>query len=526
MSGEAPRTYSGPLGGRRRRRQGHLRWALLAGLAAGIVWFFWSTRDNYAMSSLIPAEQRYRVYTVGLAAQRAHIVASPVWELVPEDTALHAVRTQLEGNLGFPEWVVNNVIYGVCQFSGNDVQQFEDVLFVTKMSRIGCFIEGLRRFFIPVEEDYAGGLRLRHLPDAGLHYAVRGRVILVSPSRDAVIRALTLTREAALAPERLQEAAAGLREANLYGHVMLEPDDPFGEFFAAVRVSARFEAQGLAADASARLRETWRERLAGLLDGATPRPLLTPPPGKVQAAFNLDRNLREIWLGIGAAREDEGAMASQWEAWSDIDALGLDAAPIYVTTLLGPLGPNLALSWHGIDPDAMLPLPEIAVRCDADPALVEDMINTLPSPPADAPAWAMFPRRHPEFRRLYLPVLGGPLLEPAAWLQGRHLMIASGRRTADRLQATPPELASLGKEGNFYLRIEPGPAVRAATEGLAPYAEARLLRGMDAAGFRDAARVWQDRADRVRDATLLVSHRAGEINAAFGLRMAVSAEGP
>ncbi|MCC6142493.1 MAG: hypothetical protein IT368_01680, partial [Candidatus Hydrogenedentes bacterium] len=222
---EAPRIYSGGLGKRRRRGQAGIwiRRGLLAAIVLSVVWFFWSTRDSYSMEELIPADAQYRVYINGLVPKREEIVASPVWALAPEESVLGRLQAQLAANLGFPEWILNNLVYGLCQFSGRDTDAFSDMIFVTRMSRIGCVIERFRSFALDVEDDLAGGLELRRIREPELYYAVRGRVLVLSPSRKAVIDAVTLLPDEALPESALETAALAVEEADVYGNVALNP---------------------------------------------------------------------------------------------------------------------------------------------------------------------------------------------------------------------------------------------------------------------------------------------------------------
>jgi hypothetical protein len=520
---EAPRIYSVGLGKRRRRgRWGAVvRWTVVIALLSGVVWFFWSTRDSYSMAELIPAEAQYRVYINGLVPKREEIVSAAVWSLAPPESMAGQLQAQLAANLGFPEWILNNLIYGLCQFSGNDTDQYSDMLFVTRMSRIGCIIERFRGFAIDVEDDPAGGLELRRIREPELYYAVRGRVLVLSPSRKAIINAVTLMSDEALPEAALETAANAVEEADVYGNVALDtPGDQAGPV-QDLAFELHFDPASFQLSCEGRWTPEWQARLDGLLGSASPQSLTTPPGGVVEMSINLGKNVRELWQGVGAAFEDEGRMESMWAGWAD--PVGEDGTAFsgFLTSLIGNMGPGLRLAWRDVDDLAMIPLPEVVASADVDPALYEDLLITMPGPPADAMPFDEYPRFESEQALLYLPITGSPDLEPAAWLEGRHFVACTSDDLAGRLRGSDvsPE-APLPEPGNLFVRLRPLQAAKAAVKLAAPLAASGLLRGYRDGGFDAAAAEWQATAERVQEVTLYATFEAGQFQARMDLTMA------
>lgn len=66
---------------------------------------------------------------------------------------------------------------------------------------MGLLLERIHTFADFIQDDEAGGLHLRYLPDARLYYAVRGRILIVTPSRDRLVESLTLPAGEAMGAE-------------------------------------------------------------------------------------------------------------------------------------------------------------------------------------------------------------------------------------------------------------------------------------------------------------------------------------
>lgn len=523
---------------RRRRREPRasgcgMRLFVLFVMAAAAGYFFWATRDSHAMAALIPRDQAYRIYAVDVLAKRDKVAASAFWDLLPESAHLTQAPEQLQSDLGLPEWILNNLFGPFCQLSGDDVDGLSDVLFVTRMQRIGCFVEKLHRFAPGIERDYAGGLRLRHMPDAGLYYAVRGRILAVSPSRAALVRALTLRSEDAVDAETLRAAARDFGADDLCGTMDFTApgadraagDGPalmggMADVFESLAFSVRLDAQEVRLTGRGALREQWRTRLGGLLPQTPPEPLRMAPEGMLMVSANFGCSVREAWMAAAQAFEDPAAVENLWVKWETVPQLehpedGAIAmtGPFY-TTLIGPMGPGIRLCWRGVDLNEVMPAPRVIGVFDADVDVAAAAFGALPSPPFDAPPWAMYPRFDAAASRAHLPLPGGPSIQPTAAFYGSSLLAATGKPEADAVLAQPVVVKETEAPAHLFMRVQPHPCVTALYDAAALLADSGLLRGYTPAALREAMTPWLDRTSRIDALTLRLAHEDGALSGA------------
>lgn len=529
---EIPRTYipSKRAGAPRRRRMRRFTGlrrggrifttGFLAFLLVALAWIAWTTRNTHGMASLIPADQKYQVFMGRFLANREPIANSAVWLLAPEDSLAADLPGLLRDNFGLPEWALNHLVYGPCHVSGRDVAEFGDLLFVTEMSRIGCLAEQFHRF-AGVEGDEAGGLHLRRLPDAGVYYAVRGRMLVVSPSRDAVIRALTLQPDQALTEDALARGLGEAGTADLYGKFALSEGDPLGGVFEEVRVLVRFGEESLLAAFSGHLAESWRVRLSGVLGGARPTTLLMPPPGMLQVSANVGKTFEEVCLGLARVLGDgEGRLEEMWQSW---EAPEWEEPPGFgpmLARILGPAGPGLRLSWRGVDLNEMLPVPIVVATMDMEPAAAAERFAALPPSPAGAHPWEEYPRYDAESGVVFMPLPGGPNIEPVAAMAGGILLLSNSRAAAGELLASPPDAAALPDPGNLWIRLLPAPAMRAVSDVGMLLAENGMLKGFTPDSFARWAARWTEWAGRVREVAGLGAFQDGDVSFTVQMMMA------
>jgi len=522
---ETVRSYSRPGAVTRRRGHGRRRasGALLLILATLFLWVLWTTRDTHAMGGLIPEGQDYQIYMSDFLNKRAQIAESRLWVLVPEDTTLAEVPRMLRDNFGMPEWVLNNLIYGLCHVSGSDLQEFDDLLFVTRMTRVGTLIERFHRFLPGIEKDFAGGLRVRIIPEAGLYYAVRGRVLAVSPSRSALIRALTLTPDTALGNQALAAGLAELGIEDLSAQLELQEEDPLGGYFEELQVAMRLEETAGALVCRGRLRESQRAHLAPLLAQATPRTLQAPPEGLAGISADFGRPLPELWAALGGIWESTTGEQPALFTWAE-DAEGdMAALGEMLRLVLGATGASWRLSWHGVDLHEMLPVPELVGRFQADARILEPLFASVPAATAGAPHDAVL-RRHPETGLVSLPLLGGPSIEPSAALHGGELLLSTSRTVAEAALTAPSAGTTLSERGNLYIHIDPYAATRAVVNAGMEFAAFGAVRGHTQESFTEAAAGWLETASKMEAVTLLAAHSNGEVR--LDLQVRVRAEAP
>ncbi len=514
---EAVRVYSGSAAsgrGRGRRRTPYVRWAVVAVVLICGVYALWISRNTHEAGAFVPADQRLQVVVVDPLVKREVLAASPVWEAMPPFTGLQRVPAMLRGLGNAPEWVLNNVVGEVCHVAANDTQAFSDLIVVTTMTRVGVWIERLSRMRGGVDHDEAGGLDLRRLSGQEMYYAVRGRTLVASRSREALIRALTLR------PAEAVSAAAEARPMggeDLSGTIRLAESDALGLVFASMSFAVVVQDTTLRVAFRGVPTAFWQQQLTSLAPGLGPQPLPAPPEGMVTAALNVGLPVRDTWALLGATGLPVFS-ADQWDSWRTLDSGEAPGLAYVLTALAGDLGPGVGRSLRRVDIDAMFPTPEFALVFEASEADLTAAYAALPKAP-DARA-AGFPRVDPETRQVSYPLLGDPVLEPTVAPYGPGLLVSSSRPLAEDLLATSPQAQQPAIEGNLYVRILPGPCVAAAVEVGRLLAESGLLKGYDPVSFEAAAGQWMEAASGIRDVTLTAACIEGEISGEFRVETA------
>ena len=461
----------------RRRRFGCMPLPLFAVLIFLLVWAAWTTRDRQPMHELVPAQQNYRIFINDFLNKRSQIAQSQVWGLVPEDSLLAQLPAQLSSNFGMPEWVLNNLIYGTCLLSGQDVQGLSDVLLISRMSRVGCLAEKLHRIVPGIERDAAGGLQLRRINDASLYYAVRGRVLLASPSRDALIRALTLTPDHAQDPQLLRQQLEGMGGEDLSAHLRLRPEDPLGSFFLEISLALRLAPAEAQLHGRGVLQPAWHDQVREALGPITPATLRPAPSGLVSLSANFGHPIPEVWTALNEAWPQPWALHHQLFGWIDTREGAGAALQQMLAGLLPQTGPAWGMSWHGIDRYAIVPTPEVVAVLQADPASMEQVFQTWPRPPDGVTPWDSVPRYDAGRQVIYLPMPGAPALEPTAAIYGSGLLISSSRLVAEKVLSQPVPTGALQTKGNLYFEAFPPETVEAVVEAGREFVHFGALRG-------------------------------------------------
>ena len=496
----------------RRRAAGRIgRSVLLLGLLA-VLAVLWMSRDNYDMGALIPKDRSFQACVVDVMRKQEMLGASRLWELLPEGDANRAAFDRLSANPPLPKWLLNNLSTGISHWSTSRPDNFDDILVVTRMTRIGCLAEYALHFLPMIKSDNAGGLHLRHVPEASLYYAVRGRVLLASPSRRILAHALTLDAEEAAGRAALAEWSTAAAGADLYGRIDPAAVPELKGTFDAVQFSLWMEPASIRASVKAKVGEVWKQRFAGLLDGTTPRDLRVAPDGCVMLSADFGKPVNETLLQLARAfgQEDKAALVLGAAAVSDNPEFA-PAIALLQGVLNGASG-GLRLSWTGVDVNEMMPVPILAGSVDGGVDAVTALIQAPPAVPAEIPAIDVVPRIDAEKKLVYLPMLGGPSMKPTFAVQNDTVLFSTSLSTATDLLALPPA-ATLENKGNLYLCVRPGPAAQAIVDMGKELAEFHLIRGQSAESFVKTAQPWLDSAVRLKEFSLLAACENGELRA-------------
>ncbi len=513
---EAVRTYTGNRSAgyskyrrRRNKRKGLFR-AVTALFFATLLWSWWSTRDVHSLGALLPNDQAYYLCAPDFLQRRAAIAESAAWNAVPESSSLHTIRQALSNRFGQAEWLVNNVFQGPVYLSGQDLDKFSDVLFATRMSRIGALAEKAFSLFPSVKNKKVGEVRLRYIESSGYYYAVRGRILLVSRSDAALAGALTLPAERMLGEDAL--AALATREGD--ADLVCTFHSSGSEWVANVVENAQFSAQWLPRAFRIHFqgspRQEWRERLAPLLEGVTPQPLPAPLDGLISVSCNFEKTLPQLWTGIATAWGDSFPLASvpdfvatpfrKTEAWS---AFG--------DNLARHLGPAIRLTLGAVDQNAMLPTPEFAAQCQL---IADDTPAWPPEIEADPAGYTpedMTPRFDKESQRLTIPTVDGPSLQPTFAAYGDGVFVSTSSALAEAILAVPPKEDILPQPANLFVRIQPHATLDAFYNGALQFVQLGLVRNYDPATFEAAVTPWLRQCEQVHSIVASASYEDGTI---------------
>lgn len=509
---DTQRTFGGlASGGGHRRRRGRFRSLLVVCIVGASAYAWWITRDTYPLPRLIPGDQKFWLVVTDIAEKREKVAQSDVLNSLSRWFDISTVEKALQQDIPLPDWVVNNLMGQTCYISGNDTKEFTDVLVVSKMTRVGTILERLHMFSGSVEADPAGGLELRKIEGQPVYYAARGRVLALSPSRDALIRALTLRPEDCASGKALARALEQSGSEDLQGSIALGTDDPLGTLVEAMGFALRIDAAQAKLKCRATLRPDVETRLGKLLRDAAPQRLRTPADGMLMVSADFRKPVREVWAGLGEALGQPTLSAETWDGWKQMPEEGPPGMAQVLTTVLDQSGPGISLSWCGMDLNEMFPVPEIAGTFDPGQTSLEAVYASFPIAPEGAPEWAPYPRYDEKQARLVLPMMGGPSLKPTAAVRGNTLYVSTSSTVAARILAKPGTTESLPEPGNLYVRMRPAACVEALADAAELLVEVDALKGYTRETFEQEARIWKEKARALDDISMLLSVDQGEI---------------
>ncbi len=191
---ETLRVYSEINRRRRKRRSSFIKFLLQIFLLVIILlvgWWLWLSRDLYPVEKFIPTSPNFQVFSPQLMQNHNILAQSALWALVEPSSSAYEVKKLLSDQQKIPLWVFKHLIYDFFYLSANDLETFEDYLLIVRLSRIGCMLEKIFSWSSIVESDWAGGLNLKYLPQQKVYYARKGRILLLSPSRETLIQSIT-----------------------------------------------------------------------------------------------------------------------------------------------------------------------------------------------------------------------------------------------------------------------------------------------------------------------------------------------
>ncbi|MBI1319499.1 MAG: hypothetical protein GC168_11220 [Candidatus Hydrogenedens sp.] len=507
---ETIRSYTGGANLRRRRRPPVVRYVLLFLLLGVFSWMWFVTRDTHEAGELVPLGQQYELFVSDLLGGREAIAGSSLWEIAPESVASPELREALRNDFGIPAWVLNNYTLGPFHISGNNLPSFDDALIVSRITRVGCLLERFRGWSDQIEDDFAGGLRLRHVPSAGIYYAIRGRILLASSSRKTLVRALTLRPDEAVGQEHIEEAATSRRDEIAHARVLCAGWPEAAAYFEAAEARVWLAGKESRLWLAGRMTDEARSRWSALLEHARPGRLLNPAPGAVQLSVNLGLSLPDAASAAAAL-----AGTPNYRLLDTLQSLLPEesrafAAPV-MEDFVSHLGAGFGVTWRGANPLEMIPMPKIALVLQCDPAWAGEWVGSMPAVPDTVQPWESWPRAAEEPDRVYIPAVAGPDFEPTFAPFGAGMLLNSSHPDALQLLADTPEPAWREEEGNLWLRVEPAPLCKDLLDLGRELARAGLLRDLDKEAFDTLAESWSGLAGKVETVQVLAQHEAGVI---------------
>jgi len=492
---DTPRIYTTP-GGRpvrssgrsRRRRAG--RYAGIAA-AAFFAWAFWISRDTHPIAEFVPAPRHIEAVLPHAAVARYRVASSHVWNGLPQSLVASAPAA-IADTRGLPDWIVGNLIGGTAIVVADDVSTWSDAVFISRMTRAGCLIERAMRFRPASRGEWAGGLHLRYWEPGELFYAVRGRTLLASPSRDALVDALTLTPERRVPAKSVAAALSDTGSEDARGTWTLPGETGAGKVFREIRFAARVDED----EATMKLRAQFRPEIAAALEpywgDLKPAALPAAFEGPFAVSANLGGTVEQVWRALSEVTEVPWLTVQQWQSWRrENDG---ETAASMLTGLVGPMGPGLRVTWQGIDLEEMSPVPILVGSIGGRREDAAAFLNRLPKPDA---------RRVADARVTYddttgaiqAPLMSGPGMTPLGQWEGDSLYFSTSAAAAPAfIESGRSHTRPIAREANLYARIDPAACVQLIVRAGRDLASSGMLRDQTPESFEKDAAVWTERA--------------------------------
>ena len=499
------RSYARPGSGsrssfRRRGGSGVLRLVFPFFAVAGVVFLLYAwrvTRDSHAMTDFVPLERRAEIFAPNLLTQGDKIAGFRGWRTLPEDHPWRQASAALNREWDYPDWYLRNLVGARTYISSSDVSSFSNAVFVTRMTAVGTLFERLRGWLPATEVDRAGGLNLRHLREDNLYYAVRGRVLLLSPSRRALIRALTLGPEERADARAIENAFTTLGAADLAGRFRLGPEDQWGGWLDTISFALHMDADETLVRYTAELREDTESPLHQLVAGARPVALPASLPGAASIAMDFGAPLDALWPAFGELFGSPTMTAERWQQWRRGDE-GTLGPPL--TALAAKTGPTVRLAWRGVSLVDLIPAPQLVMFASTGEKVFAEWAAQLPAPPdvSDTAYRAPAPYFDADSNIAVLPWRGGPDLTPAVSVADEGLLAVSSRTLLpDVLKVASSNEKTIN--GNFHGRVQPADLLEDIAQLGVAWVEAGLLDVANAEAFDRSMARWRERTQDVTE---------------------------
>jgi hypothetical protein len=328
------------------------------------IYVFWISRDTRRVEEFVPADTTFHIIAQNLVENHDQFHKTDVWNTLPEEWRSHPFPKLLQSRVGLPDWAQRNLLGQYVFISGTDFAEFSDTVYITKFSRVGSILERILRWSDGNEGDAAGGLNIRTLPEHELFYAIRGRVALLSSSRRALIHSLTLEEAERLSASDWDESIWQRGGEDLSGTVDLTGDSQWSKYFSAAGFALRLDQDQGVLKLSLSCTDEFYGTFGEKLRNTPARKLFSPTAGSIRISADMGTTASELWNTVGKLAGDESSYFARWDDWTDnSDQETLESL---LANTLGNTGPGIALTWHGIDMDTILPAPQFSLMAQVN----------------------------------------------------------------------------------------------------------------------------------------------------------------
>lgn len=508
----------------RRRGRGIAKFVFPVMLFA-LLWMVWITRDSHYLNEFISKDAKVEVFANNIVERREAIIASDVWAVLPNESYARRLLNSASKELPAPEWLLNNISDGLFHISMEELDGFNNMVTITRMTRIGGLAERMVRFLPSVEKDNAGGLSLFYLKNMHLYYAVRGRVLLASPSRARLIKALTLSPENRQSRESYKEGIQRASGADLYCRMDEDawtwPIKPFEDLSFSLRIepdAARLAVHGL-------FSTSFMQQYAPFLQTIKPSKLPAPMEGILSLSANIGGTIPERSSFLAAVHPALEPVTA-WLNTASVDTTllpGINDLDALFRGILTVSEFPIRVLWNGMDAYEMLPVPLAAVTLTANTDSILALFEQIAPPPSEVEEIDWTPRLDEEHLLAHVPLVGGPNIEPTAAIYGNGVILSTSLPLAQQLQESPLLTQSYPEEGNLYARLSPPAAFENILHAAREFAYSGLLRGYSEESLGESSKHWKPLADSVQEIVLFAAINSGKINGDVVISMNESA---
>ena len=370
---DAIRSYSRPSSYAKNRSRGLLRQGLrftrfiLLFVVIGCVYLFWISRNTHDIRNFVPNDAAYQITSKDLVQNRDRILESRVWQSLPDTLNVNPIVGLLDTDIATSDMVLRNVMGQHLLIYGQDAEHFSDAVFIVKMTAVGTLLERKARRQSTNMYDEAGGLGIRFLSEHELYYSTRGRLIISSLSREALVRALTLPADAVVGEALDINSLWPEGDEDIRGriHFTGAKDD---RYFSAVGFAARLElSQGFLKMTLPCAEAFYQDFNPSELGNAQSK-LIQPVDGPLSISKNLPISMRALCERIEVLNEFTDIFSPGWAEPSETELSPLEA-------ILEGTTNSMAYTWHGYAVEDIIPVPVYSIITADQGDLFQRLLN-------------------------------------------------------------------------------------------------------------------------------------------------------